>query len=209
MTKIVPAILVKTRLDYQARLAIIKQLTNRFQLDIIDGEFVDNKTITLDEVGRLTEIKMDVHLMVMNPKPYIDKCIALNVNKIIIQFECGQDIGPLLEKIKKAGFSTGVAINPETKLSKIKTYHELLDHILIMGYSAGFEGQKLDPIVFDRLPEARAMFPAAEVGLDGGVNSSNAKKVLQAGFDVVNINSAIFSSDDPLSRYSEFLGYLL
>ena len=88
MTKIVPAVLVKTRLEYQARLAVIKQLTNRFQLDIIDGEFVDNKTITLDEVGRLTEIKMDVHLMVMNPKPYIDKCIALNVNKIIIQFEC-------------------------------------------------------------------------------------------------------------------------
>ncbi len=209
MTKIVPAVLVLDKNQYQARLAIIRQLTNRFQLDIIDGEYVDNKTINLNEVGRLTDIKMDVHLMVKEPKAYIEQAIALNVNKIIIQYECGQDITPYLERIKKAGFKAGVALNPETQLSKIKPFQEIVSHVLIMGYPAGFAGQKLDPMVFDRLPQVRAMFPLAEVGLDGGVNLKNAKKVLQAGFDVVNINSAIFDSPDPLSQYSEFLGYLI
>lgn len=209
MTKIVPAVLVKTKEEYQARLAVIRQLTNRFQLDIIDGEFVDNKTIALGDINRLIDIKMDLHLMVVDPKVYVEKCIALNANRIIIQFECGQDILPLLERIRKAGLSPGVAINPATKLNKIKPYKEILDHVLIMGYPAGFAGQKLDPMVFDRLAEVRAIFPAAEIGLDGGVNLGNAKKVLQAGFDVVNINSAIFNSQDPLGQYSEFLGYLL
>lgn len=209
MTKIVPAVLVKTKEEYSQRLSVIRQLTNRFQLDIIDGEYVDNKTIQLDEIARLTETKMDVHLMVTHPKAFIEKAIALNANNIIIQYECGEDLQSHLERIKKAGLNAGVAVNPETKLSKLKSFKEMINHLLIMGYPAGFAGQKLDPIVFERLVEAREMFPFAEIGLDGGVSEKNAKKVLQAGFDVVNINTAIFETDDPLSSYMKFLEFTL
>ena len=85
MTKIVPAVLVRTKEEYSARLSVIRQLTNRFQLDVIDGEYVDNKTIQLDQIGRLTDTRMDVHLMVKSPKPFVERCIALNANKIIIK----------------------------------------------------------------------------------------------------------------------------
>jgi ribulose-phosphate 3-epimerase len=209
MTKIVPAVLVKTKDDYLDRMNIIRKLTNRFQLDVIDGEYVDNRTIQLEDVSRFTEIKMDVHLMVKEPKTFVERSIALNANNIIIQFECGEDLMPYVERIKKSGLNAGIAINPETKLSKLKPFKNMLDHVLIMGYPAGFSGQKLDQSVFERLSEVREMFPHAEVGLDGGVYKNNAKKVLQAGFDVVNINSAIFESEDPLSSYMEFLGYLI
>ena len=126
------------------------------------------------------------------------------------QFHCNtffSDKQDCLERIKKSGLNAGVAINPETSLKSLKPYKEILDHVLIMGYPAGFAGQKLNPIVFDRLAEVREMFPSVEVGLDGGVSPSNAKKVLQAGFDVVNINTLIFGNADPLSAYSELLGY--
>ena len=209
MTKIVPAVLVKNKEDYVARLNVIRQLTNRFQLDVIDGEYVDNRTIQLEDISRLNETKMDVHLMVKSPKQFVEKAIALNANNIIIQFECGEDITPHLERIKKAGLNAGVALNPETKLSKIKPLKFLIDHFLIMGYPAGFAGQKLDPIVFERLEEVRNMLPNVEIGLDGGVNEKNAKKVMQAGFDVVNINTAIFNSEDPLSSYMNFLEFTL
>jgi ribulose-phosphate 3-epimerase len=209
MTKIVPAVLVKTKEDYLARMSVIRQLTNRFQLDVIDGEYVDNKTIQLDEISRFTEMRMDVHLMVKYPKPHVERAIALNANNIIIQYECGEDLMPLVERIKKSGLNAGIAINPETKLSKLKPFKGLLSHVLIMGYPAGFAGQKMDSSVFDRLSEVREMFPFAEVGLDGGVTDSNAKKVLQAGFDVVNINTAIFDTEDPLSSYMKFLEYTL
>lgn len=209
MTKIVPAVLVANKEDYINRLNIIRRLTNRFQLDIIDGEYVDNKTIQLEEVSRLTELKMDVHLMVKHPKAFVERAIAINANIIIIQYECGEDLLPYLERIKKSGINAGVAINPETKLDKLKPLKDLLDHVLIMGYPAGFAGQKLDKIVFERLEETRDKFPHVEIGLDGGVNKGNAKKVLQAGFDVVNINSAIFGSSDPLSSYMEMLEYVI
>lgn len=209
MTKIVPAILVKTMEDYSRELAIVRQLTNRFQLDIIDGEYADNKTIELGEIARLNELSIDIHLMVRDPKPYVEKAMALRANNTIIQLDCCDDITPNLIRIKKAGLNAGVAINPTDQLKRLKPIGELIDHILIMGYQAGFAGQKLNPIVFDRLQEVRKLFPGKEIGLDGGVNSKNAKKILQAGFDVVNVNTLIFGSSDPLSAYSELLEYSL
>lgn len=209
MTKIVPAVLVHNKPDYISRLSLIKQLTNRFQLDVIDGIFVDNKTIQLNEISRLNELNMDVHLMVAEPRPHVEQAIALNANNIIIQYECGQDLTPIVERIKKSGLNVGIAINPETKVVKLKPFKDMLDHVLIMGYPAGFSAQKLDNIVFERLDEVRQLFPHSEIGLDGGVNSKNAKKVLQAGFDIVNINSLIFNSEDPLSEYMSLLEYSL
>ena len=209
MTKIVPAILAKSKEEYQARLTTVRQLTDRFQVDIIDGEFVDNRTIGLDEVGRMTELKMDIHLMVAEPKSFVEKAITLNPNLIIIQYECGQDITPHLERIKKSGLQAGVAVNPDTKLSKLKPLKDLLDHLLLMAYPAGFAGQKFQPEVLDKLVEARKLYPSVEIGLDGGVTDKNAKKILQSGFDTVNVNSALFEAEDTLNRYSEFLGYLL
>ncbi len=209
MTKIVPAILAKSKEEYQARLTTVRQLTDRFQVDIIDGEFVDNRTIGLDEVGRMTELKMDIHLMVAEPKSFVEKAITLNPNLIIIQYECGQDITPHIERIKKSGLQAGVALNPDTKLSKLKPLKDLLDHLLLMAYPAGFAGQKFQPEVLDKLVEARKLYPSVEIGLDGGVTDKNAKKILQSGFDTVNINSALFEAEDTLNRYSEFLGYLL
>ena len=209
MTKIVPAILAKSKEEYQARLTTVRQLTDRFQVDSIDGEFVDNRTIGLDEVGRMTELKMDIHLMVAEPKSFVEKAITLNPNLIIIQYECGQDITPHIERIKKSGLQAGVAVNPDTKLSKLKPLKDLLDHLLLMAYPAGFAGQKFQPEVLDKLVEARKLYPSVEIGLDGGVTDKNAKKILQSGFDTVNVNSALFEAEDTLNRYSEFLGYLL
>lgn len=209
MTKILPAILVKTIEEYNRQLAIVRRLTNRFQLDIIDGEYVDNKTIELSGVARLNELSMDIHLMVRNPKPYVEKAMALRANNTIIQLDCCDDITPNLVRIKKAGLNAGVAINPGDQLKRLKPMAELIDHILIMGYQAGFAGQKFNPMVFDRLVEVKKLFPGKEIGLDGGVNAKNAKKILQAGFDVVNVNTLIFGSEDPLSAYSELLEYSL
>lgn len=100
MTKIVPAVLVNNKEDYISRLNVIRQLTNRFQLDVIDGEYVDNKTIQLEDISRLNEIKIDIHLMVKSPKAFVEKAISFNPNIIIIQFECGVDLTPHLERIK-------------------------------------------------------------------------------------------------------------
>lgn len=207
MTKIVPAVLVPNKEMYIRRLAIIKHLTDRFQLDIIDGQFVENKTVQLGEISRQTELKMDIHLMVQNPQSFVDQAIGLHAYTTIIQYECEEDITPYLERLKKSGLRGGVSINPSTSINKLKPFVELVDYVQLMAYPAGFAGQKLQPEVFEILPKLRKMFPSAELGLDGGINEKTAKKVFQAGFDVVNINSYLFGADDPLSQYSQLLEF--
>lgn len=209
MTKIVPAILEATKEQFFARLAVVRQLTNRFQLDVIDGEFVENRTILLSDVTRQTDLKMDVHLMVANPKVFVEEAMRLNPNTIIIQYECSQDLLPFVEKITKAGLKAGISINPETSTKKLKPFVGMLDYVQLMAYPAGFAAQKFQPQVLDNLPEIRALFPTAEIGLDGGVNEKTAKKILHAGFDIVNVNSYLFGTDDPLNRYSQLLEHIL
>lgn len=209
MTKILPAVLVDNKTDYLQQLAVIRQLTNRFQLDTIDGEYVNNRTIELSEIIRPSDLLMDVHLMVKEPKSYVEQAIGLHANNIIIQFEACTKPIELLERIKKSGLNAGISVDPDTELKKIKPFAEQLDYLQLMSYPAGFAGQKLNSVVFDKLEEARKLFPATEIGLDGGVTDSNAKKILQAGFDVVNVNTLIFNSPDPLNTYSRLLEYTI
>lgn len=208
MTKIVPAILVADKEEYLQKLQIVRQLTDRFSLDIIDGEFVNNKTISLNEIERTNDLKMDVHLMVNNPQSFVDKAVNLYAHTIIIQFECGQDLTPFIDRIKKAGLRVGISINPQTSLNKLKPFVKKLDYVQLMGYQAGFAGQRFDASVLNNISKARQMFCEAEIALDGGVSQKNAKKILTAGFDIVNINTLIFNSEDPLSQYSQLLEYV-
>lgn len=205
MTKIVPAILVSDKETYIKQLTTVKQLTDRYQLDIIDGEFVENKTIQLSDVSRQTELKMDIHLMVAKPQSFVDQAVDLHAYTTIIQVECEEDIVPYLERLKKSGLRGGISFNPTTSLNKLKSYEDIVAYVQIMGYPAGFAGQRLQPEVLELVPKLRQMFPMAEIALDGGVNEKTAKKVFGAGLDVVTANSYLFGSDDPLSQYSKLL----
>ncbi len=209
MTKIVPAMLVADKEAYLQQLTVVKQLTDRYHFDIIDGEFADNRTIQMNEVTRQTELKMDIHLMVNNPQPFVDQAMDLHCYTTIIQLECPVDILPFLERIKKAGLRGGVSFNPGTSLNKLKPFVELVDYVQVMGYPAGFAGQKFQPEVLDNLPKLRKLFPDAEIGFDGGLNEKTAKKIFGAGFDVVNVNTYLFGAQDPLNQYSQLLGYVL
>ena len=87
MTKIVPAILETTAGEYRRKVAQVRQLTGRFQLDVIDGRFVDNRTIQPQEIDPPDSLKVDIHLMVQRPLEYISKAIRLRPYTVIVQAE--------------------------------------------------------------------------------------------------------------------------
>lgn len=205
MAKVTPAILVSSQAEYNQRLAVVRQLTDRFQLDIVDGEFADNKTIELAQISQPAGLKLDIQLMVVRPSEYLRSALALSPNLIIIEFECQEEIEPLLAQIKQAGRKVGLAIAPSTSVEQVKALLPLIDHLLIMGVEPGFSGQELIIEVLDKVEQARAIRPNLEIGLDGGVNSENLAQVAAAAFDVVNLNTYLFSAADPASRYSELM----
>lgn len=212
--KIVPAILTDSVDELNTQLRIARQLTDRVQIDIIDGEYVDNTTIQPEDIQKPIDSKIDLHLMVNDVMGYITQCISLNPHTIIFQFDAlrlQRDILEAIDAIKSAGFRAGLAINPEVEVATIEKFIPKIDHVLIMGYPAGFAGQKFQRAVIDKVALVRAIRADIEVGIDGGVNHQTLKVVASGDFDVVNVNTYLFHNpeSDPLTVYSQLLEALL
>lgn len=212
--KIVPAILTNSVEELNTQLRIARQLTDRVQIDIIDGEYVENITIKPSDIHKPIDAKIDIHLMVSDVSGYIAQCLGLNPHTIIFQFDAiklQRDIFAAIDQIKSAGFRAGIAINPDIEVVAISKYIPKIDHVLIMGYQAGFTGQKFQRAVIDKVAQVRAIRPDIEVGIDGGVNHQSLKVVASGDFDVVNVNTYLFHNpeSDPLTVYSQLMEVLL
>lgn len=202
MTKVVPAIQPKTIEEYQQKLRVVRQLTNRFQLDVVGTDFNDDPTIELSAIAPSTGMECDVHIMARDPKPYIVAAKALYPHLIILQYEGVENIKEILARLHEGGQAVGVAINPETSVEDIAELIPVLDHVLIMAYPAGPSGQALQPAVLKKVAQVRELKPGVEVGLDGGVAEDTLGVIAKAGLDVVNVTTYLFSAEDPLSRYT-------
>lgn len=209
--KIVPAILVQDVATYNQQLRVARQLTDRFHIDIIDGQYADNTTITPRDIQKQIDNKLDIHLMVADPLVFARECIRLNPNTVIVQVETDGDVAGALELVKKSGFQAGVSFNPSTTVEDIKQYLDLVDYVQIMGYDAGFAGQKLQRSVFTKVNQVRDLKPSLELGFDGGVTAETMSGLKKADVDIVNVNSYLFHNDelDVLSAYSKLLEYTL
>ncbi len=202
--KIIPDILAKTTDEYRKNLRAARQLTDRFHIDIIDGKYVDNITIQPRDIQKQIDNKMDMHLMVEDPVWYARECVKLNPHIIIVQFESPGDVMAALELTMKNGFRAGLSINPSTSIEDIKKYLDVISHLQIMGYQAGFAGTKLDKSVLSKPKEVREIRPDLEIGLDGGVSDKTISAIVKAQFDTIDVNSFLFNNPelDSLSAYS-------
>lgn len=176
---------------------INKTSANYIHLDIMDGNFVIQKT---PEFNYLQDSKkrLQVHLMVSKPKEYIDKYDLPNVDTIIIQAELKEDIKQYLEYIKKSGKRVGLALNPETPLEVLNPYIDMLDDILILTVHPGLGGQKMIKVVTAKINELVKIRNEKSLNflitVDGGVNDKTISLVRNA--DIFVVGSFICTSDD-------------
>lgn len=146
-------------------------------LDIMDGKFVPNKSLPFSEMKHIHEFtskRLDVHLMVENPSKYIPLYSELNTEYITIHEEIDEDIIEDLNMIKKYSIKCGMAIKPNTKVSRLVPYLPYLDLILIMSVEPGAGGQEFIKESEDKLKEVRDLLSSYKmtpiVSVDGGVN---------------------------------------
>lgn len=169
-------------------------------VDVMDGEFVENKQNNLNIFKILKEtydIPIISHLMVNNPLVYIDKVIDY-IDVFVFHYESKGDKEAIINKIKKHNKKVGIAINPDTNLPKILPYLNKIDIILIMSVYPGWSGQEFIRETSDKI---NLLFTYRyqnkldfEIDVDGGVNPENAK-LLNA--DILTSASAILKADDP------------
>jgi len=182
---------------------------NYIHMDVMDGEFVSQKTLPVEELknlSKLSEKKLDVHLMVKNPLEYIENVKDLsNIEYITIHLEIDKDIKELLLKIKEYGFKAGISIKPNTNIKMLLDYIDYIDLILVMTVEPGLGGQKFIPSSIDRIKEVKDLIQNTNIKIevDGGINNITIKEVKEA--DIAVVGSYITTSDNPIDRINSLL----
>ena len=159
-------------------------------LDVMDGHFVPNLTFgppVISKIRKCTQKLFDTHLMVSNPFDLLEAYKEAGAESITVHKEICHDIDKTLSKIRQLGCKAGISMNPETSISGIEKFLDKLDLILVMSVKPGFGGQKFIPSSIEKIIKAKSLIGNRQIFLqvDGGVNDSNASKLVKAGANVL------------------------
>lgn len=179
-------------------------------LDIMDGVFVPNISFgfpVIKAVKKAAAKPLDVHLMIVDPDRYLDQFCEAGANHLTVQYEACVHLHRTVTEIRNLGMKAGVAINPHTPVSLLKNILPSIDMVLIMTVNPGFGGQIFIKESYNKIIELRKMIDASThnilIEVDGGVDTSNASKLIESGANVLVAGNSIFSSADPKKTISK------
>jgi len=194
MIEIVPAILVKDKDDFAAKIAAVSQHVKRVQIDVMDGRFVPNITLAPENFPQIPpHLLVEYHLMVEHPLDYV-KRIGKRGAIYELHIESLANPAAAIAEVKKMGGRVALAISPDTPISAVAPYLPQAEHVLIMTVYPGFSGQKYLPAMEAKMRALAAMGAVVEV--DGGVGLGSAQRSAAAGATLLGVASAIFAQPD-------------
>ena len=211
MKKIAPSILSAdfSRLGDEVR-AVAAAGAEYIHIDVMDGHFVPNITIgplLVEAVRKVTDLPLDVHLMIENPDLYIPDFANAGADIIVVHAEATNHLHRTVQLIKSFGKKAGVSLNPATSLHCLDYILEDLDLVLLMTVNPGFGGQSFIETCLPKIHTLRAMLDKrgleAELEVDGGVKIENIERISHAGADVFVAGSAVFGSKDYAATIKE------
>ena len=202
-TLIAPSILSAdmTRLGDQVREAVDGG-ADWIHVDVMDGRFVPNITfgpMVVEAVRRVTDLPIDVHLMIVEPERHLQTFADAGTNHITVHYETCPHIHRTLQSIREMGMSPGLVINPGTPVSTLRELTLDTDSILIMTVNPGFGGQAFIETMLDKIRRTQRMLNEtgsdAFIQVDGGISAATIHKVYQAGATNFIAGSAVFKHD--------------
>lgn len=202
---VAPSLLSADFLRLEQEIAMVNQSeADWLHLDIMDGLFVPNISYGFPVIERIREVvakPMDVHLMIIDPDRYIERFRKAGAGIISVHYEACTHLHRTLHLIRSTGAKAGVALNPHTPVQLLKDILNDLDMVLLMSVNPGFGGQQFIPRVFAKARELKNMVLEAGSGalieVDGGVDLSNARQLVDSGVDILVAGNTIFRSADP------------
>ncbi|MEK6888832.1 MAG: hypothetical protein AABW80_01860 [Nanoarchaeota archaeon] len=209
MNKVIPTVFAYDKKEFDAKFKELKKISKELQIDFMDGQLTETKGVRLEEISKMSGIKAEAHLMVIDPESWIEDLKKKGFKKIMVHYESYQDIGKLahvVNEIKSRKMKAWIVFNPETNFNSIfKTIMRIgeIDGVMLMGVSPGRENQELDTNVISRIRNIKAEFPKIKIQVDGGVDDKTIGKLKEAGADIVNSGSYVSHSGDPKKALGE------
>ena len=181
-------------------------------LDVMDGHYVPNLTFgppIISKIRKFTKKIFDTHLMVSNPDDLLESYKDAGSDSITVHKEVCDDLDKTLSRIRQLGCKAGVSINPETSFSGLEKFLDKLDLILVMSVNPGFGGQKFIPSSIEKIKNIKSLIGNRQILLevDGGVNDTNAPKLVKAGADILVAGSFVFNGNN-ISDYKKNISLL-
>lgn len=179
-------------------------------IDIMDGEFVPNISFGIpvtEAIKRHAKKPLDVHLMIVQPERYVEAFHKAGAEIISVHIEACNHLHRNIQQIKALGCKAGVAVNPHTSISALEDTIADIDLICLMSVNPGFGGQKFIEHTYQKVKQLKELIrktgSKAMIEIDGGVNLTNAKPLMEAGADALVAGNFVFSANDPKSVISQ------
>ena len=192
--------------------------TDYFHIDVMDGKFVPKNTVELmkeysNSIKQISNIPIDVHLMVENIKEFIDEYAGIEPNIITFHIEVAKSKAEVMEYInliKSIGSKVGIAVKPNTKIEEVYDFLPYIHMCLVMTVEPGLGGQKLIPETLDKVRTLKEYIEKnnidIDIEVDGGINADTIDSAKEAGANIFVIGTAIVKSDDIEKTVEDFRG---
>ena len=209
-----PSILSANFLTLEKEIRLVEKAgADIIHCDVMDGHFVPNLTFgpsIIKQIKEITNLPLDVHLMITNAEQTIDSYIDAGADYISVHYEAVTHLNRLISYIKKRNVKAGVVLNPSTSVELIADVFPILDFVLLMSVNPGFGGQKFIQGTYnkiDKFNEMKLKYKNDNILLevDGGVSWENSKTLSKFGVDMFVVGNAIFKSENKIKTIKEII----
>ena len=210
---IAPSVLAADFSNLQRDIEMINESeADWFHIDIMDGVFVPNISFgmpVLRDIKKHAKKTIDVHLMIVNPDQYIETFYKLGADILTVHLEACTHMHRTIQAIKATGMKAGIALNPHSSVNQLKDIIKDIDVVCLMSVNPGFGGQSFIENTFDKVKELKDLIQSTgsdcQIEIDGGVTNKNAKKLVQAGANILVAGSYVFKNSNPTETISKLI----
>ncbi|MFA5689017.1 MAG: ribulose-phosphate 3-epimerase [Kiritimatiellales bacterium] len=174
---------------------------DQIHVDVMDGVFVPNISMgpaIVEMADRVTDLPLDVHLMLLRPQNYVDAFIKAGADSLMIHIEAECDAETTLKKIRDLGCKSGLTLSPDTQVDAVLPFLEkgLVDEVLVMSVHPGFGGQSYIAAVENKVADVRRRFPEILISIDGGIDLNTVKPAAAHGANLFVAGTSLFKAPD-------------